>query len=892
MKRRADDAGKQDVSKRIGSLLRVLALAWTLVWAGAALAQTSGGAPRLPADPWPREVTVTGATLLIYQPQLSSWQGNTLALRAAVAVRPTGGKQETFGVVWATARTQVDRVSRIVTLEDFTGTKSDFPTLPDRGAAYLIALQTHFAASQRTIALDRLEASLAVSGATKPAEIAVNNDPPRIMISETPALLVPIDGAPVVRPVPGTIFERVINTRALVIREQGTSTWYLHVYDGWLSAAAVNGPWARTTIVPPALGPVTQQLARSGQVDLLDGGNTKPKPSRSAGAPTIYVSETPAELLVFRGQPSYASVPGTSLDWVSNTGADVLYDTVGRNYYILVAGRWYRAALLTGPWSFVASTDLPPDFRRIPRTAPAGVVLAAVAGTPEAQEAVIANSIPQTATIPRVNGPKFSPVFDGAPQFRSVEGTALQYVINSPTPIIEVSPSAFYALRAGVWFRATSFGGPWYVAAYVPAAIYAIPPTSPLHYVTYVQVYGSTAQVVYVGYTPGYLGTVVAPGGVVVYGTGYAYQPWIGTAWYPPPATYGVVAQPVYNPAVGIAFGFAMGVTTAAVAGSFYHPAYYGYPCCGSTSANVYGHYGNASWSGTRTYYSSSSSVGETASGSYTNYRTGTTGTYSANRSVDPSAGTATQGYSRTFNTEGGVSGGVDRSETYNASTGRYSYASGASAQGPGGAQMTTQRQTGPTASGGTGTQRQTTYSNPNTGISATTTAKAGTGPQGAGAERQTTYTDSKTGATATTERAAGADAQGSGRGVQTTYTNPTTGQTKTYGAAHEGNNVYADNNGNVYKNSGSGWQQHTSNGWQSASGNTSWADREQQARSDGQDRFNSFSQSSGGWGSRWGGGSSGGGWASRGGGGGWGDRFGESGRWGGRSFGGGRGRW
>ena len=131
----------------------------------------------------------------------------------------------------------------------------------------------------------------------------------------------------------------------------------------------------------------------------------------------------------------------------------------------------------------------------------------------------------------------------------------------------------------------------------------------------------------------------------------------------------------------------------------------------------------------------------------------------------------------------------------------------------------------------------------------------AGVGPQGAGAERQSTYTNPTTGGSATTERAAGTGAQGSGRGVQTTYTNPTTGQTKTYGAAREGNNVYADNNGNVYKNSGSGWQQHTSSGWQSASGDTSWANREQQARSEGEDRFNSFSQSSGGWASRFGGG-------------------------------------
>jgi hypothetical protein len=65
----------------------------------------------------------------------------------------------------------------------------------------------------------------------------------------------------------------------------------------------------------------------------------------------------------------------------------------------------------------VASNALPADFSRIPVNSPAGVVLASVAGTPQAQEALIANSIPQTATIQLVNGPRFSPVFDGAPQF-------------------------------------------------------------------------------------------------------------------------------------------------------------------------------------------------------------------------------------------------------------------------------------------------------------------------------------------------------------------------------------------------------------------------------------------------------------------------------------------
>jgi hypothetical protein len=886
----------------MGRCLAILACSAAWLWGvDAASAQQPG---QLPADPWPREIAVANAKLLVYEPQVNSWSGNTLDFRAAVAVRPAGAKPEIFGVIWATARTQVDRVSRIVALEGFTVTRGDFPTLPDRGASYVAALQQSLARSQRTIALDRLEASLAAAGAVKPLTVAVNNDPPRILVSEVPAILVPMDGAPVVRVVPGTIFERAINTRALVIREQGTSAWYLHVYDGWLSSTAIAGPWAQAFGIPPALGRTTQQLAARAQVDLLDGGNTKPKPSLAGGVPTIYVSETPAELLVFRGQPSYTRVPGTDLDWASNTTADVLYDTGGRNYYILVSGRWYRAALLTGPWTFVASTDLPADFRRIPANEPAGVVLSAVAGTPQAEEAVIANSIPQTATVPRVNGPQFSSVIDGAPQLRPVEGTSLQYVWNSPTPIIQVSASSYYALSAGIWFGGMSLWGPWSVAAYVPGAIYTIPPISPLHYVTYVQVYGSTAKAVYVGYTPGYLGTVVAPGGVVVYGTGYTYQTWIGSAWYPPPATYGIMAAPIYNPAVGMAFGFAMGVTTAAMTGAFYHPAYfpgyYGYPCCGATSANVYGHWGNASWSGTRSYYSNSSGYGESASGNYTNYRTGTTGNYSASRSVDTSAGTAQRSYSRSFNTVGGTSGAVNRSETYSASTGRYSYASNMSATGPAGTQVTHSGQAGPTAAGGIGAERQTTMTNPNTGISRSTSMSAGVGPQGSGAERQTTLTNPATGATATTAHASGASSAGAGRGFQTTYTNPTTVQTKSYGAAREGNNVYADNSGNVYRNSGSGWQQHTSSGWQSTSGDTSWADREQQARNQGEDRFSNFSQSSGGWANRFGGGGwanrfggGGGGWASRfgGGGGGWGDRFGESGGWRGRSFGG-RGRW
>src|SRR5262249_56308563 len=108
----------------------------------------------LPVDPWPRDVTLANADALIYQPQVDSWQGNALAWRVAVAVRPTGTKDETFGVLWGTARTEVDRTTRTVQLEDVSVTKVNFPTLPGNGEAYVPGLTNALKSALAPLALD------------------------------------------------------------------------------------------------------------------------------------------------------------------------------------------------------------------------------------------------------------------------------------------------------------------------------------------------------------------------------------------------------------------------------------------------------------------------------------------------------------------------------------------------------------------------------------------------------------------------------------------------------------------------------------------------------------------------------------------------------------------
>src|SRR6185369_14541607 len=209
---------------------------------------------------------------------------------------------------------------------------------------------------------------------------------------------------------------------------------------------------------------------------------------------------------------------------------------------------------------YIPKQQIPAEFAKIPVNSPMAKVLASVPGTPQSDEALIANSIPQTATITRSEA-KLTVVYDGEPAFVPIEGTSMQYARNTSVPVIRVGDNKYYSVEAGVWFVAASPQGPWKVTATVPEEIYTIPPSSPLHYVTYAKVYGSTPEVVYVGYTPGYYGTVVSSQTTtVVYGTGWYYPPYVSsTVWYGYPYSYGVGAGFTWTNSAGWSFGFGYG---------------------------------------------------------------------------------------------------------------------------------------------------------------------------------------------------------------------------------------------------------------------------------------------------------------------------------------------
>src|SRR5262249_48642934 len=93
--------------------------------------------------PWPRESTEGGQTYTVYQPQIDKWDGVRLSARAAVSVESAASPIEHFGVVWFSARAEVDKVNRLVALTDFRIDKVTFPSQPDQAAEVQKVLERH-----------------------------------------------------------------------------------------------------------------------------------------------------------------------------------------------------------------------------------------------------------------------------------------------------------------------------------------------------------------------------------------------------------------------------------------------------------------------------------------------------------------------------------------------------------------------------------------------------------------------------------------------------------------------------------------------------------------------------------------------------------------------------
>jgi hypothetical protein len=491
---------------------------------------------------WPRDIFVTEGKIVVYQPQLETFKDNTMTARAAVSFTKTGETEPVFGVVWFKARVSTDRNARTIEILDVDVTDVKAPHKPDPAKVekFSQTLENVFARWNAVLSLDRVLAMLDLVEKEKLAAEDLKTAPPRIIFVTHPAVLVTIDGKPEMSKVENSNLMRVLNSPFFIVFDPAAKTYYLKGGEEWFTAEDIMGPWQTGKTPPASVTTLAAESSDTGQ------GNKGAEQARTGRMPQIIVTTTPTELIVSEGEPKYQSISGTELLYMSNTKSDVFMEIGSQTYFILLSGRWYSGSSLNGPWSYFASDKLTDDFKKIPPGSAKARVLASIAGTEEAKEAVHETYIPQTASVKR-GEEKIAVQYDGEPKFKKIEGTVMTYAVNTPSSIIFVNKK-YYLCDEAVWYVSDSPYGPWIVSVSVPQVIYTIPPSYPVYHVKYVYVYDYTPEVVYVGYTPGYVGTYVY-GGTIVYGTGYYYRPWYGSVYYVRPATWGVAVR--YNPYTG-----------------------------------------------------------------------------------------------------------------------------------------------------------------------------------------------------------------------------------------------------------------------------------------------------------------------------------------------------
>jgi len=504
-------------------------------------------------NPWPREIQASEGIVVVYQPQPQALDGNRLEARAAVSVTLTGSDEPIFGVVWFDARISTDREDRTVEIEDLKVERVRFIEQDaGKGERLRALLEKEIPEWQLEISLDRLLTTLELVKQRADTAAQISTDAPAILFVPEPAVLITIDGEPRLKAVENRPLMRVVNTPFSILLDTETNTYYLNAdAKVWYSAANIEGDWTVAESVPKAVAERAPEPDPEENDDLetddpeIDDDDSEPGPP-----PIIVVATEPTELISSTGEPEYTPISDTELLYMSNTDSDLILHLTDQRHFVLLAGRWYASSALKGPWSYVPGDDLPGDFSKIPEDSQMATVLYAVPGTDVARDAAFDAQIPQTAKVERDKA-SLEVEYDGEPQFDEISGTTMEYAINTPSQVIHVDRE-YYAVDDGIWFVANAATGPWRVATSVPQVIYTIPPESPVYNVTFVYVYDSTPEVVYVGYTSGYTGTYIY-NTTIVYGTGYYYPSWYHTYYYPRPSTWGFHVR--YNPWTGWHFG-------------------------------------------------------------------------------------------------------------------------------------------------------------------------------------------------------------------------------------------------------------------------------------------------------------------------------------------------
>jgi hypothetical protein len=194
---------------------------------------------------------------------------------------------------------------------------------------------------------------------------------PQVFVSTTPADLIAVSGAPQFESIAGTHLRYVTNTASDLFYDTQNLSWYVLLSGRWYRATTTAGPWsfAQTTLpadfaripINSPKGDVLVSVPGTPAAKYVGASTTVPQIA------TVNPQTTTITVTYGPGDPQFAPITGTTLQYALNTPYDVI-KVADNQYYACYSGIWFVAATPTGPWA--VATYVPRVIYTIPPSSP------------------------------------------------------------------------------------------------------------------------------------------------------------------------------------------------------------------------------------------------------------------------------------------------------------------------------------------------------------------------------------------------------------------------------------------------------------------------------------------------------------------------------------------
>ena len=205
---------------------------------------------------WPRAYTTpAGARLVLYQPQIASWDGQKhVVAYAAVSYEAKGADKPALGTVKVEADTNVALDERLVSFPKFKIAESQLRDGRREQVQEIVAEIDQGGSRRGARDRARPRAGQRRQEPDSPKNVeGVKADPPAIFFSTTPAVLVNLDGEPIWSPIKDNDLKFAVNTNWDLFEHEPDQDLYLRNDAAWLKATALEGPWTPAGTLPGQL---------------------------------------------------------------------------------------------------------------------------------------------------------------------------------------------------------------------------------------------------------------------------------------------------------------------------------------------------------------------------------------------------------------------------------------------------------------------------------------------------------------------------------------------------------------------------------------------------------------------------------------------------------------